>query len=85
MTTPEADASVCQTVVEAVAEATGREVTDPPPLFHSIDPEALENLFEPRPGADGGPMGMTFEYGGCHVTVERDDGEIQVGVRPDPP
>lgn len=60
-------------VVDAIAAATD---TDPlvmePPLYSSIDPDALDRLFE-----RGGPERVMFEYDG-HEVVVRGDGTVAV-------
>ena len=75
-------ASVSEVVVEAVAETTARDATDLEPLFEVVDPDALDALFTSRsPGRGRDPMGITFEYGGHRVTVERDaDGTTTVTI-----
>lgn len=64
-------------VVEAVATCEDVSEGNLPPLADVINPEALDELFEPR--ADGSPRrgGMVrFEY--CGHTVVVDDGEVTV-------
>lgn len=63
--------SVSHAVLEAVADVTERDVTALPPLSRAVDPEALDALLAPGPGG-GGPLGASFQYGGCRVTVERE-------------
>lgn len=62
-------------VVRTVAAAEGVDVTALPPLFHAIDPDALDALF--RAGPDGGGEtrtsgAVTFSYHGYEVTVDAD-------------
>lgn len=64
-------------VVEAVAEATGREPTDLEPMGHILDPEALDSLFARREHACGR---VSFQYAGCDVVVEP-PGDVQVTRR----
>lgn len=45
--------SPSEAVVRAIAEATDRGVLDLPPLYESVDPDALDTLFDRRP--DGTP------------------------------
>lgn len=65
--------SVSERVIDAIATATD---TDPlgmkPPLYSTIDPEALDRLFE-----RGGPEQVLFEYDGHEVAV-RGDGTVAV-------
>ncbi|MCU4743248.1 HalOD1 output domain-containing protein [Natronoglomus mannanivorans] len=60
-------------VVTAVAEAAGTDPIDlEPPLYHSVDPEALDRLL--CTGLDGQ---IRFEYRGYTVTVQG-DGTVSV-------
>lgn len=57
-------------VVTAVADATGREPTDLPPLHHRIDADALNRLLT-RGAVDGdGPVHVSFSYAGVVVTID---------------
>lgn len=77
--------SVTETVVAAVAEATGLqagagggEVLDP--LYDVVDPDALDALFR-RSDPGGRSSGtVTFTYSGYEVTVE---GGTVVAVAPE--
>lgn len=71
MTTSGDGQHVSRAVVETVADATSRDVTDLPPLFRVVDPDALDALLAPRPSGCAESMGLTFEYADCRVTVER--------------
>ena len=62
-------------IVSGVAACTGRGVTDLPPLYNVVDPEALEQVFASPLGSrhrsnDGQ---FVFTYAGCEVTVDGDD------------
>lgn len=59
-------------VIDAVAETTERDPTELPPLYDTLDPDALDALL--RTGFDGT---VSFTFAGCSVTVG-DDGEIRV-------
>ncbi len=71
------DESPTEAVPTAVAEATGRPVTpsgtadsEPlPPLFETIDPDALDSLADPAGEREN--CLVTFTYAGCTVSVER--------------
>lgn len=65
-------------IVEAVADVTGTDVTDLDPLYEAIDTDALIALLDSMErgdfyrGPDGRPApenGVTFEYEGCTVRV----------------
>lgn len=59
-------------VVEAVAERRGVDPLELPAIWESIDPDALDKLFETD---TAGPFSVSFEAAGCRVTVH-DDGRI---------
>lgn len=67
--------------VRVVRELAAHDGVDPmelsPPLFHSLDTAALDELFEPT-GAGGSRTGrVTFTYDGRRVTVDS-DGEVAI-------
>ena len=70
--------SPSQTVVTAVADAEDVPVEElcPPdyqPLHDVIDPQALDELFEPKSdGTFRGPGEVSFTFCGYDVTVESD-------------
>ena len=59
------------TVVEAVSAVIDESPAAIEPLYDVVDPEALDALFRPR-SDDTPPLrgAVTFEFGGCEVTVE---------------
>lgn len=60
-----------EAVVRGVAAATGRSVLDITPLFESVDPDALDALFERLPdGTPRSPGRVDFSLDGCMVSVE---------------
>lgn len=60
-------------VVRAVANYRDVDSAALPPLYESVDPDALEALFAPLPdGSARGPGRVTFEYADCRVTVASD-------------
>lgn len=65
-------APLSQRVVEAVAHADGVDETDLDPLFHAIDPDALNALFRPQlqPGETPDETAeIRFHYHGYEVRV----------------
>ncbi len=66
------------TVIDAVADKKGVDATDLPPLDQSIDPDALERLFD-RDNASGM---VSFEYAGTTVRVF-DNGVVVVNEWPE--
>ena len=72
------EAPVSQTVVLAVAEATGEDPIELPPLYDTVDPDALNELFDSdAPGAERVDGHVEFAYADCDVTV-RADGRVTV-------
>ena len=63
-------------VVSGVAACTGREVTDLPPLYDVVDPEALEQVFASPPGfrRRSNDKRIVFTYAGCEIVIGGDDG-----------
>lgn len=59
-------------IIEALAEETDTDPLALPPLYETIDPEALDRLFADR---DDGTV--TFSYCGYAVTVQH-NGEVIV-------
>lgn len=57
-----------EAIVTAVAEREDVAVTEVPPLYHTIEPDALDQLFDRRR-----PGEVTFEYAGYEVTVRGPD------------
>lgn len=77
--------AISSAVVDAVADATGRDATDLDPLFDVVDPDGLEALAGCSV-SDGTatPLFVSFRYAGCEVGVGRnDDGSVTVRVSPD--
>lgn len=76
---PEGPATLSTTVIHALADCMGVDVTDSRiSLYDTVDPDALNSLFRPR--HDGTPRAggtLSFVVGGHHVTV-RGDGEILI-------
>ena len=66
------------TVVDAVARERGVDAVELPPLYESIDPDALNALFEPTEVRDEVVTGVVhFEYAGCAVEAYA-DGRVAV-------
>lgn len=70
---------VSSTVVMAVADATDTSPFELPPLYDSIDPDALDELFQSSgDGRSRSGIHVTFTMAGCTVTVA--DGAVTVTV-----
>lgn len=57
-------------IIDAVAERTDNDAVDLPPLYDTVDPDALDSLVECM---DNGTI--TFTYAGLDITVTH-DGEL---------
>lgn len=66
------DTSASEAVLDAVSEIRDDPLVDCPPLYESVDPDALDSLF-----ADRGSGTVTFQYADCIVTVEA-NGRVSV-------
>lgn len=60
-------------VVQEVADVTGTDPLELPPLYEAIDSEALEEICR----SDAPSLRVQFSYAGCEVTV-RDTDDIDV-------
>lgn len=59
-------------VVTAVADVRGVETAAVAPLHDSVDPDALNALFEPTAGRSRGGL-VVFEHDGCRVELSSGD------------
>ncbi|WP_049890196.1 HalOD1 output domain-containing protein [Natronorubrum sulfidifaciens] len=66
--------SISLSVIEALAAETDTDPIELEPLYHVIDPEALDQLFQQGTATDAA---VTFPYGG-HTVEVRGDGTIIV-------
>lgn len=66
--------SVTADVVEEIADAEGVDVLNTKPLFESVDPDALETIFEDPATTDG--VRIDFVHDGYQVTI--DGGRVSV-------
>ena len=58
-----------EAVVRVIAEITDVSATDLTPLYESIDPDALDGLFEHASRKDAELDRLAFTYAGHHVAV----------------
>jgi hypothetical protein len=72
--------SVSQRVITAVAEKTGKKPTEVGPLYHVIDPDALDRLFSATGGGSRAQGFVEFAFAGCDVTVSG-SGDVEVCER----
>lgn len=62
--------SICQAVVEAIAEAEGSDPVElTPPLYQVIDPDSLESLFDNKQALGK----VVFNYNSYQVSVFTDE------------
>lgn len=59
-------------IVRAAAAVTGRDPAEGPPLYESVDADALDAIL--RHPADGATVSVTFTYDDVVVTVDSDGG-----------
>lgn len=78
------ETTVSETVIEAVADAAHVDMTALPPLYHYVDPDALDTLFGRR-RTEHPAITTEFVYDGYEIRVTGGD-EVTVTVekRTDP-
>jgi hypothetical protein len=69
--------SVVQAITDAIMDVEHCEITDLPPLYESVDSEALTQLMTHHEGRSRPPVSVSFAYAGWTVSV-RDDGTVTV-------
>lgn len=69
-----AEQPVSTAIIEAVAENSTAEPAELPPLYESVNVDAIEELFQPTLHGDGRTGTVEFRYHRCNVTVEFDLG-----------
>ncbi len=63
--------STSTAVVSAVKTAVGCEMTDLPPLYDTVEPEALDRL------AAAGTVRVRFRFAGCEVELSEDEVRVR--------
>lgn len=62
---------VSMAVVDAVADATGADPLELPPLCDVVDPDAVDSLVQAdRPAAERSLLEIRFSVAGCEVVVD---------------
>jgi len=61
------DVPTSTTVIEAIAAVSDGDATDLPPLYDSIDPNALNALFDSEKAHSEQPLSVSFAYLGYKV------------------
>jgi len=67
-------------IVHAVAAVAARDALDLPPLYDTVDPDAVDRLLE---GAGPGRAVIQFSFAGHDVTLD-DEGLVEVRPSADP-
>lgn len=77
------DRSLSTAVIEAVSERAGEAPSGLPPLYETVDPDALDCLFEPVSTGIPRQGGVVeFPYAGYRVRISSDGGiDIEVSSR----
>ncbi|GAA0230824.1 HalOD1 output domain-containing protein [Haladaptatus pallidirubidus] len=65
------DGPITETVVEAIAEVSDDPPTEMKPLYESVSPDALRDLFD-RPSHANVPSRVEFRHHGYAIVIERD-------------
>lgn len=60
-----------EAVVRTVSSLTGTDPLELDPLYHVIDPDALDGLFH-EPADDDADAELSIQFNGCTVTITRD-------------
>jgi len=64
------DESFSEAVIRSVSAVRGVDPTELPPLYDTIDPDGLDELFGPTvQGKSRSGARVQFTYAGCEVTV----------------
>lgn len=63
------ETAIGERISVAIAECEGDDSTAPPPIEGSINPEALDELFDTTDDGDPRPGCVTFSYFGYTVVV----------------
>lgn len=61
-------------IIEAVSAITGDDLTEMPPLTHSIDPDALNSILDVEGNLSRDPVYISFVYNGVWVHVNHETG-----------
>ena len=70
------DRSVTELVIDCLADATGRDPLELPPLWEVIDPDALNRLFVSTKTGGERVGSLTFTYCDHTVTIEKQSAVI---------
>lgn len=73
----ENNSTATETVILALSDAVGVDLTDLPPLFDYVDPDALNALFDPSDRVADGDTLLSFQVDTWIVFVHS-DGRIRV-------
>lgn len=71
------DVPTSTTVIEAISAVSDGDATDLPPLYDSVDPNALNALFDSGEAHSDQPISVSFTYLGYKVCVDRERIDIR--------
>ncbi|WP_167768370.1 HalOD1 output domain-containing protein [Haloarcula amylovorans] len=66
----------CTAVIEAVTASTTGDSADLPPLYNTVDPDALSAILAERTTGSGSAIRVSFEYAGTDVTIDSHGGIV---------
>ena len=73
------ETTTCERVVMAVADSKGVDATSLPPLYETVDPACLNDIFDDTAAGVTRTGGVvSFRWADCHVVVE--DEHVTVSV-----
>ena len=70
---PDPGESICSTIVNQIAVHEGIEPLELPPLYDSVDPDALNDVFTPTKTGVSRTGTISFSYCGYSIVVDVDD------------
>lgn len=77
--------SLSETVVTALADFKGVDVTEIEPLYENIDPDALEALFAPNGNGFRHNGQISFSFNDKYVTIHSHGEFAVISIREKPP
>ena len=67
------DGDITEAIVSAVADQKGIPEEELPPLYESINADALEDLFEHPTATDDSKLVVEFRHAGCEISIQDSD------------
>ncbi|WP_369682163.1 HalOD1 output domain-containing protein [Haladaptatus sp. AB618] len=67
------ETDIVKTIVQSVSTAKNTDPDELPPLYHSLDAEALTDLWRSRSRSEeDNSLSISFVYSGCQVILSND-------------